>query len=240
MRLGIQLYSIRDVEDPLPEVVERVGDTAFEGVEFAGLEDAAGVASALDGAGVTPAGAHVGLDALEEEFEATVDTYRTVGCRDLAVPWLGPEHFESEESVAAIAERLSAAAADLGDRDLRLHYHNHDQAFTDLGDRTALEALVEATDDVGFEFDLGWVGMAGHDPIELFEEYADRCTLVHVKDYHEDTGEEAEAGEGDLDLEAVAEIGDDAGVEWAIYEYEGRPDSYETLDNGAAALEPYF
>jgi sugar phosphate isomerase/epimerase len=144
---GFQLYSLHAVEDPLPTVLERVGETGFDGVEFAGLGDAGvdELADALDRAGLAVAGAHVGLDEVEANPEGVAETYRALDCPDVVVPWLGPEQFESVAAVEAAAERLTAAADALAARDLRLHYHNHDQEFVELDGEPALSHLLRAT-----------------------------------------------------------------------------------------------
>ncbi|WP_231751484.1 sugar phosphate isomerase/epimerase [Halogeometricum sp. CBA1124] len=121
-----------------------------------------------------------------------------------------------------------------------MHYHNHDQEFADLDGEPALTRLMEATEDVSFELDLGWVGAAGYDPLSYLDDHADRIRLVHLKDYHAEAGEPAEVGEGDIDVEETVSAVRDHGFDWLIYEAEERPDSYETLDNAAEIVERYW
>ncbi|SDN23770.1 Sugar phosphate isomerase/epimerase [Halogranum gelatinilyticum] len=240
--IGFQLYSLHGVDDPLPDVIERVGEAGFEGVELAGLDGhrPEEVAEALTAADLDVAGAHVGLDEIEDDPETVAETYRTLGCDDVVVPWLDPEHFASTESVEAAAERLDAAAAALDDHGLALHYHNHDQEFTDLDGEPALATLVAATENVGFELDLGWVGAAGYDPLAVLDDYADRVRIVHLKDYDAETGDVVEVGGGDLDIAAAVDAVRDHGCDWLVYEAEERPDSYGTLDHAADVVETYW
>ncbi|SFR64624.1 sugar phosphate isomerase/epimerase family protein [Halogeometricum limi] len=239
---GFQLYSLHGVDDPLPTVVERVGETDFEGVELAGLGEVEPdtVADATNAAGLEIAGAHVPLEALEEEFETTVEAYRRLGCEDVVVPWMDPEHFESVESVEAAAARLDAVADDLSEHDISLHYHNHDQEFVELNDGPALTTLLAETENVGLELDLGWAGAAGYDPLSYLHDHADRVRLVHLKDYDAESGDVVEVGDGDLDIEAAVDAVRDHGFDWLIYEAEERPDSYGTLDHAASVLDAYW
>jgi sugar phosphate isomerase/epimerase len=239
--IGFQLHSLHAVDEPLPTVIGRVGDAGFEGVEFAGLGDAdpAAVAAALDETGLAPAGAHVALDALEAD-PGVVETYRGLGCQNLAVPWLAPETFASRSSVVEVAARLDAVARTLEARGLRLDYHNHDQEFRALDGGVALETLLESTGAIGFQLDLGWAGAAGHDPLALLDRYADRIASVHLKDYDAAAGEPVAVGEGDLDVGAAIDAVRTHGVDWLLYEAEGRPDSYETLAHAAAVLDAYW
>ncbi|WP_114576533.1 sugar phosphate isomerase/epimerase [Saliphagus sp. LR7] len=236
--IALQLYSIDGVDDETATKVEEVADAGFDGVEFAGIDGSdRDVAEALAETGVEAPSAHVGLEELENDLEGVVERYADLGVSEFVVPYLPPEHFESREAIEETADRLSAVAADLPDG-TRLHYHNHDHEFVEVDGEPALVALLSLTDDVLLEPDLGWIGTAGHDPVDFLEEYTDRVSLVHVKDY-EDGGQPVEGGTGDLDLEAVAEVADREGMEWLIYEHEERQDSYETARNGAGYLAPY-
>jgi sugar phosphate isomerase/epimerase len=230
---GFQMYSVHAVEDPLPTVLERVGETAVDGVEFAGLDghSVESIGSALENAGLKVAGAHVGLDQLEDGLAETVEPYVDLGCEDIVVPWLDPEWFESRERLAAVGKRLSTVADDLASHGLSLHYHNHNQEFVDLDGEPALTQLIDTTEAVGFELDLGWIGAAGHDPLAYLDAHADRVSLVHLKDYDAAKGEPVAVGEGDLDLSATAATVADRGVEWLIYEAEEHPDSYRAVDH---------
>ncbi|MUV60511.1 TIM barrel protein [Halobacterium sp. CBA1126] len=238
-QLGFQLYSLHAVDDPLPAVVERVGETPFDGVEFAGLGDASvdELNAALDAAGLHAAGAHVGLEDLEADPAGVARTYRDLGCEAIVVPWLDPEHFASVEAATAAGERLSAAADGLAADGLELHYHNHDQEFADLDGGPAIDVLLDAADGVGYQVDLGWVGAAGYDPLAVLDRYADRVDLVHLKDYDAAAGETVEVGEGDLDVAAAVDAVRHADVDWLVYEAEDRPDSYATLDAAAGVVD---
>ncbi|GAB3036610.1 sugar phosphate isomerase/epimerase family protein [Natronobiforma cellulositropha] len=237
-RIALQLYSINDVDDDLLTVLETVSETAFDGVEFAGVEgETSEIATTLEETGLEAPSAHVGIEQLEDDLEGTLETYEELGVTELVVPYLPPEDFETRERIEETAERLSAVTAGLGEGQ-SLHYHNHDHEFVEVDGRPALEHLIDLTDDLQIEPDLGWVGVAGYDPVAFLETHADRVSLVHIKDYQEG-GQPVEGGTGDLDIEAVSAAAQEAGAEWLIYEHEERQDSYETVENGAAYLEPY-
>jgi sugar phosphate isomerase/epimerase len=239
--LGFQLYSLHAVSDPLPDVLARVGGTPFEGVEFAGLDgtDPAAVAAALDDAGLAAAGAHVPLDEIAADPGSVARTYRAVGCTDVVVPWLDPAHFRSRERTREAGRRLAAAADGLADHGVSLHYHTHDGEFARVDGRLALDCLLDAADGVGLQLDLGWAGAAGHDPVSVLRDRADRVETVHLKDYDADAGAVAAVGAGDLDVDAAVAAVREAGVRWLVYEAEDRPDAYATLDHAAAVVRRY-
>lgn len=239
---GFQLYSLHGVPDPLPEVLDRVGETGFDGVEFAGLGDtpAEDVASALERNGLATAGMHVGIDDIESSTTPVAETCRTLDTDHLVVPWLEPEHFETRDAIQATATRLDSLADTLADHGITLHYHNHDQEFTTVDHRPALEHLAEATDTVRFQVDLGWVGAAGYEPLPFLDSIGDRVDLVHLKDYDAQAGEPVPVGAGHLDIAATIDAVRDMGVDWLIYEAEAAPDSYDTLAAAADIVDEYW
>ena len=250
-RSAIQLYTLRDVDRPLPELLELVADAGFDGVEFAYRvteADTDAVVEALEETGLAAAGAHVGIDELEVDFEETVDFYDWLGVDDIVIPSLPQEDFESREAVEATADRLSDLADRLADRGKTLHYHNHDHEFVDLNGETPVaaepsrgdavgdadlgfDAFVDAT-DIGIQLDLGLALYAGDDVVARLRSLGERSRLVHLKDYDVEAGESVPVGEGDLDLDRIAAAVDENDSDWLIYEYEGE-DPLATLERAA-------
>ena len=146
-RPAVQLYSVRAVDEPLADLVTRAGDAGFEGVEYAnriGDADLDAVTTALDDAGIESVAAHVGIEKLDDDLDETVSFYRELGCDRLVVPWLGPEHFESEAAIDETATRLTALAERVAERGVDLAYHNHDHEFETVGGRPAFERRLES------------------------------------------------------------------------------------------------
>jgi sugar phosphate isomerase/epimerase len=252
MRTAIQLYTLRDLDEPLTDTIERVGDTALDAVEFAGLGDEPTdqIAAALDDADLDVMAAHVGLDALDDDLDETVEDYRAVGCDHVVVPWLDPEDFASREAVEETAHRLASVGDRVRDRGLDLSYHNHNQEFQPVDGVAAFEVLAEEAPDLTFELDVGWVLAGGHDPAEMIRDLGDRIPVVHFKDvdvganvpeggqagFSTDDHQPVELGEGDLDLDAVAAAADDVGVGWACYEHDVPDAPVESLRHGSDRL----
>lgn len=240
MRAALQLYSLRDVPAPLPEVLERVGEQGYEGVEFAyRLPDAdhEAVRDALDATGVTAASAHVPVDRFDD-VESVVERYAGLDCRTLVVPYLDESHFESRGAVERAAARLTDIGERLADRGVDFGYHNHTHEFVSLEDGTAYEALAAATPTtVDLQLDVGLAALAGQDPVALVERYGDRITQLHCKDYDLDAGESVDLGDGDVDVAGCIEAAREADVEWAIVEFEDSDDPFASAERSLAALE---
>ena len=252
MRTAIQLYTLRHLDEPLPDTITRVGETEFDGVEIAGLDDRApaDVAAALEEAGLDVMAAHVGLGVLEDDLDGTVETYRDLGCDHLVVPWTDPADLGTREGAESVAHRLADVGDRVRDHGLDFSSHNHDQEFRDVGGEPAFHVFAREAPDLTFEVDAGWVLAGGHDPAGLIREYGDRVPLVHCKDVLVDANREpgetdvfttdahqpVELGEGDLDLAGVLEAAREAGTEWACYEHDFPGDPVASLEHGSDLL----
>ena len=246
--VAVQLYTLRSVDAPLPELLDRVGEAGYDGVEFAyrapesPVED---VVAALDRNDLDAASAHVPIEALEDapaealeaEFDETVALYDRLGVDTLVIPWLDAEHFENAAGVDAVAARLDDLAAALHPEEVRLAYHNHDQEFATVDDAPAVERLLARTDDlVEFEIDVGWTLVGGTDPAALIDRYADRITHIHAADTDIDRGQSVALGEGDVDIDAVVASARNADAEWLVYEHDDPADPIASIEKGETAL----
>jgi sugar phosphate isomerase/epimerase len=243
-RTAINVYTIRELEESVPAVLDRVAAASYDAVQFSGQHtpihgDTMEIQRKLDETGLDATGAHIGVDDLEENLDRVVTTYETVGVDDAVVPYLPASAFESATVIEETAARLADLRDTLGTAGWGLHYHNHDHEFVDVGDgSTGFEALIERT-DIGIELDVGWALYAGRDPIELIDQYGDRMTHIHMKDVAVDDDRAEcfrEIGEGDVDMRGCAEAAHEAGVEWLIYEHDNPGDPVASISNGAEFL----
>jgi sugar phosphate isomerase/epimerase len=241
MDSAVQLYTLRNVDEPVATLVTRVGETTLDGVEFAAPPSENGIAEALTETGLAPVAAHVADEQIERDVDRVVEALNGVGCATVVVPYLDESYFNERDAVTEAADRLEELAEMLDPHGIRLCYHNHDHEFIsprDTEGRSAFELLVEETDPdlVSFELDLGWAQAGGYDPTELLQRYGDRIPLVHLKDVDRD-GTPVELCDGELDVPACVEAARDADVEWIIYEHDDPEDPVASLADGATVLE---
>lgn len=236
MQRGIQLYTVREVEQSLPALLERVADAGLDGVEFAyritDVDDPDAVAETLDRTGLAAAAAHVSIDDLEDDPAETVAFYEQFGCDRLVVPYLPEEDFADAEAIAATADRLDALAEQVADHGAGLAYHNHTHEFATLdGDREAFVAFLERS-DVDIEFDVGLATHAGADPVAYLDRLEGRVPLVHLTDTVVDDEDRthADLGSGAVDVEACVDAARGAGTEWLIAEHGLTDDPLAYLD----------
>ena len=82
------------------------------------------------------------------------------------------------------AETLNRKGEALRPLGIGLAYHNHNLDFAPIGKTTGWQILMRETqaDLVGFEVDIGWVQLAGLDPVGFLEQAHGRVKLLHVRD----------------------------------------------------------
>lgn len=238
MRTGIQLYTLRGLDEPLARTLDRVADTPLDGVEFGADAVTPEVCETLDATGLDVASLGADPETLADPAPDLVEAADAVDCDRVVLGYLPPERFESRAAAEETADRVSAYVDALADRGLDLCYHNHAHEFVPVdGGGTAFDAFVDrASDDLRFELDLGWVGTGGGDPAARLAELGGRTPLVHVKDMAFETGAFAALGAGDLDVEGCLETARERGVEWAVYEHDDPADPLDALERDSRAL----
>ena len=236
VRTAINLYSVRDLDLPMDEILDRCAAAGYDGVQFSGGFgglSAQELADHLDDLDLAVTAAHVDVDELESDPAEVVDFHETVGADGAVVPWLGPERFESREATLETADRVDGMGADMQEHGFDLHYHNHDHEFAAFDDTTGFEVFADHTDAL-LEPDVGWIETAGHDPVEILERYGDDIEIVHMKDM--DDGEFCEIGDGDVDMQACADTAREIDAEWLVYEHDQPADPAASIDTGAEFL----
>lgn len=236
MQTAVQLYSFRSLDEPVTDTIARVGETNLDGVEFAGTagKPPAQIRRELDRHHLGAAGAHVPIEAIQENLPAEAENCQTLGVETLVVPILDDAALADVSSIDETASALTSLAASVAEYGLDLCYHNHEFEFVDVDGRSAFERLVDATDGVDFELDVGWAHAAGADPVDLLDRYADRITHVHLKDVAVDAaaergGHPVDLGTGDVPLEECATAAQEADVEWMVFEHDAPEDPVEFL-----------
>lgn len=225
--IGLQLFSIREAAGKdLLGALEKVANMGYGSVQFAGFGEnsAEDVKEKLDALNLKVAGAHLPIEALENELDETLKYHETIGNRLLIIPALPPEMRTTEEDYRKTAERMNAIGEKINKDGFVLGYHNHDFEFEVFNGKTGLDLLFENTDPnyVKMELDCFWAAYTDNDPVEIIEKYGKRCVSLHIKDLttENDQPVSTELGKGTLPLADYMNKGKEVGVEWFVVEQE--------------------
>lgn len=238
MRTAINLYSVRELDESMGEILDRVGAAGYDGVQFSGgfgelsPGEAADEAAARD---LVPVPPHLGIDEIESSPEEVIETILDpLGVDGVVIPHLPEAAFESRSAVSDTAARLTGLANQLEPAGFDLHYHNHAHEFKSVNGTTGLEYLIDSTERLKIELDVGWVQTGGKDPVALIETHGHRMPLLHMKDMLD--GEFTEIGAGGVDMAGCIAAGQAANTEWLIYENDQPIDPAASIDIGAEEL----
>ncbi len=179
---GIQLYSLRDVaENDFEGTLKKVAEMGYKMVESAGFfgHSAEQVKAMLDKYGLQICSTHTGINLLEDNFDATIEYHKTLGCENLIIPWAP---FNTKAELNALIDKLNVWIPKAKAQGITMHYHNHHAEFLPNEDgQIAIEELAKRT-EIGLEIDTYWAYVAGENPLEVLEKYNDRIKFIHLKD----------------------------------------------------------
>jgi len=242
-KIGLQLYTIRDECDrDLEAAIRRVGELGYDGVELFQLHGhtAEQVRGWLDDAGLAAAGRHARIEAFEHELDGLATELATLGTDRAAQSWAEPEAIRDP---GPLLERMEEAARAAHEQGVRFGFHNHWTEVEPLdGGGSFLDRLRELPSElIWLELDLGWIWLAGGDPLAELDVSAGRCPLVHVKDYaSREDRDDVPVGDGKVGYDRVIPAALDAGVEWLIVEEDDvGPRPFEAIERSLEAVRRF-
>lgn len=230
--VGLQLYTVRDVfqKDPVGtlEAVARVGyrEVEFGGGGYDGMDHAM-LRKTMDRLGLTAPSAHIGYDALLNQFDQSVKMAKTLGASTVVLPYMTDEH-RTEQGWAAALPNFNRFAADLEKAGLGFAYHNHDFEFLNKpGGVSLYERFLKETDPalVKSELDLYWAAHAGEDLTAWIDRLGPRLYAFHVKDMRADRSMAA-VGQGTIDFASLFKLKGAAHVQHFYVENDQAPAPY--------------
>ena len=223
---GVQLYSFRDnmLKDP-KKTLEEIAMLGFKEIESAGSKKGYyyGLTPSEMGAtckalGMKLTSGHVHLDA---NFEQTMEDAVSSGQENLICSSL-PSNGQTVDNYKKVAEQFNKAGEACKKNGLKFGYHNHEYEFESENGEVLYDVLMDNTqnDLVHMELDLGWVVVAGMDPISYFKKYPGRFPLWHLKDMDMTKKESTEFGKGGLDIKKMLSNKELSGVAHIYIEQE--------------------
>jgi sugar phosphate isomerase/epimerase len=238
--VGVQLYTVRDaMKTAFEGTLAKVASIGYREVEFAGLFDHTPqqVKAILDRYGLVAVSSHVDYDALQKDWDKTLEGAKTMGQTFIACPWID-EKMRTPEGLKKVVDSFNRAGEQSKNMGIQFAYHNHDFEFTPVGGKLLYDTLLEQTDSnlVKMEMDLFWTINAGQDPMAYFNRYPGRFPLVHVKDRRKD-GEMTDVGSGAIDWKRIFAASDKAGIQHFIVEHDDPKSAFESINASYSYLK---
>jgi sugar phosphate isomerase/epimerase len=227
-KIAAQLWTVRHLcgdAKGLASTLSRLKAIGYDAVELVALGAIPpdSVRRILDDCGITACSAHADSQLILSDPGAVAAMLHAVGCSSVAYPYPRNQDVASPQGVERLCRLLSSAASVFHSEGISFFYHNHALELQRLGERTALQMIMEQTDHrlMGMELDTYWLQAGGVDPAAWIERCNGRAALLHVKDYGitaDGKPRFAEIGAGNLDWEKVLGAAARAGTRWLIVE----------------------
>ncbi len=174
---------------------------------------------------------HQDLGSMERDAAAVAEEAKRFGTDTVVVTGMYRFDYGGAEVVHDLARRLNVAGQALKEQGICLLYHNHNCELRKVSGQTcAYDILLEETDPefVNFEFDSYWFTEGGADAKKWMGRLGNRMKLWHINDRGTRmTGpamtpilktDSMELGTGNMDLEGMAEIAKENGIQAVILE----------------------
>lgn len=225
-KYGVQLYSFRDgmLKNP-KKTLEMIASLGFKEIESAGSNKGyyyglspAEMAKTCQALGMSLTSGHVHLD---DKFEKTMADAVASGQEYLICSSL-PTEGQTIDNYKKVAEQFNKAGEACRQHGLKFGYHNHEYEFETENGEVLYDVLMDNTEKelVHMELDLGWVVVAGKEPLHYFKKYPGRFPLWHLKDMDMHEKESTEFGKGVLDVPLMLELKELSGVQHIYIEQE--------------------
>ena len=224
MRLGAQLYTVRDyckTLEGIEETFRRVADMGYEIVQMSGCcpYDGAWLKDMLKKYSLQCVLTHYSPDEMLADPVAVAKKHQQFDCRHIG---LG-----SYKNICADYESFKAQYTPVmqayKENGQLFMYHNHGAEFEKLpnGKPVIYEMRDSfAADMMGFTLDTYWIQFGGMVPDRVIRDFKGRVPCMHVKDMGI-TGKEHKMlpiGSGTIDFEKVLSACEDAGTQYVLVE----------------------
>lgn len=197
LKVGIQLYSVRDLmnADPLGTIgqVAEAGYKYLEAANHKAMEDDGvgfGVApeelnEIMARKGSKVISAHI-FPFNEENYKRVIEYNQKIGNRTVVYPMEIFKDYDDTMRKIEVYEKMGKMTAEEG---MQFLYHNHYQELQEFNGEKVLDMIIKNTDPahVNLELDTFWVLRGGMDPVELMKAYGTRIKMLHQKDFAKDT-----------------------------------------------------
>lgn len=187
--VALQIYTVREyAESDFGGTMKKIKEMGYDYVELAGLYGLCPckIKKALADAGLQAISAHVPLNELVDDTDTVIDNYIKIGCKFIAVPYLGEGLRPGEEGFTQVLADIKMVGEKCYKKGVTLLYHNHDFEFVKLDNgEYGLDDMYANVEPnyLQTEIDTCWVKVAGVCPSDYIRKYSGRCPVVHLKDF---------------------------------------------------------
>jgi sugar phosphate isomerase/epimerase len=181
---GVQLFMVRRQSASnlaaILSAIHKIGYPQIELCPIAYTHPAPELRRIIADSGLSVASAHFDY----EGFESKIDYAQQLGLEYMVCPMIPKEQWNSLDGFREAAAKFNTWGKSVHNAGMTFAFHNHDYEFKPQGGTNGFAELMKQTDPtlVKLEFDMYWLAQAGQDPYTMLTRYANRTSLIHLKD----------------------------------------------------------
>lgn len=166
---------------------------------------------------------HVHID---DQWQQTINDAAEAG-QEYVICSSMPQSGQNVANYKKVAEIFNKAGEDCKKLNIKFGYHNHEYEFEQENGQVLYDILLNNTEAglVHMQLDLGWVIVAGKNPIDYFNKFPGRFPLWHLKDMDMAKKKSTEFGKGGLDIKAMFKNIKQSGMKYFFIEQEEYSDT---------------
>jgi sugar phosphate isomerase/epimerase len=224
--VGVQLYTFRnelaaDVLGTLKKIaalgIKQIETARSNKGHYYGLTPKE-MKQACKDLGMTLRSGHVHID---DKWKQTMDEAAESG-QEYVICSTMPTSGQTIDNYKKVADTFNKAGEECKKSGLKFGYHNHEYEYDSQNGQVLYDVLLDNTqaDLVHMELDLGWVIVAGKNPLDYFNKYPGRFPLWHLKDMDLVKKHSVEFGKGKLDILTMLKNSKQSGLQYIFVEQE--------------------
>ena len=245
--IGVQLYTVRTILMKEPDrVLKTIAEIGYTEIEGNNRADMISLLPRIKQYGMKPISCHVETPLITGDWdhykgttqvplEEAIKSVKDAGIQYFTMAYIQPQARGDLDFYRKTADQMNHAGEQCHKAGLQFTYHNHAFEFGGDPGKRPIDIFKERLDKklVALEMDVFWVSVAGHDPVEMLQEWKGRVALLHLKDkasgtpvqYNENVPKTAfkEVGGGTLDFPAILKAAPSAGVRHYFVEQDQTP-----------------
>lgn len=217
------------------DVLKKLAGMGYTFVEAAGYKDDGTFYGSspeefkrkVESAGMKVLSSHVGKPLSKEELESgnfssslawwdkCIAAHKAAGMTYIVTPWIDVP--KTVKDLKTQCDYLNAIGKKCKENGIQYGYHNHSHEFQKVEDKVVMmDYMIKNTNPeyVFFQMDVYWVVIGKASPVDYFNKYPGRFTLLHIKD-HREIGQSGMVG-----FDAIFNNAEKAGVKHIIVELE--------------------
>jgi sugar phosphate isomerase/epimerase len=259
-KVGMQLYTVRTViKTDFDGTIAKVAAIGYKEVEFAGYfnHSPKDIRAILDKNELAAPSCHASYKVVEKSLSEQIDAAHIIGHQFIVCPGIEEVQRKGPDGYKRATDLFNKAGETTKKAGIQFAYHAHYWEFepdANLGGKFPYDYMLENSDanNLKMELDLGWINVAGQDPIAYFNKYPGRFPLVHVKDFtklpnvppdkladlkmDDIKSNMTSAGSGIIDWKRIFASADKAGIQHYFVEHDDPKDPFASLTASYAYL----